>query len=74
MQILYLALVTSVLSYLLWYYALGRVEAGKVALFTNLQPILTTALAVLLLGQDVTVPFLLGGAIAITGVVIAQFG
>ena len=74
LQILYLALVTSVLSYLLWYYALGRVEAGKVALFTNLQPILTTALAVLLLGQDVTVPFLLGGCIAITGVVVAQFG
>lgn len=74
LQILYLALITSVLSYLLWYYALGRVEAGKVALFTNLQPILTTALAVLLLGQDVTVPFVLGGCIAITGVVVAQFG
>jgi len=74
MQILYLALVTSVLSYLLWYYALGRVEAGKVALFTNLQPILTTALAVVLLGQDVTVPFILGGCIAITGVIVAQFG
>lgn len=74
MQILYLALVTSVLSYLLWYYALGRIEAGKVALFTNLQPILTTGLAVLLLGQDVTVPFVLGGCIAITGVAIAQYG
>lgn len=74
LQILYLALITSVLSYLLWYYALGRVEAGKVALFTNLQPILTTGLAVLLLGQDVTVPFVLGGCIAITGVVVAQFG
>jgi drug/metabolite transporter (DMT)-like permease len=74
MQILYLSLITSVLSYLLWYYALGRVEAGKVALFTNLQPILTTALAVALLGQDVTFLFILGGGIAITGVIVAQFG
>ena len=55
MQILYLAVITSVLSYFLWYYALARAEAGKVALFTNLQPVLTTLLAVLLLGQTITV-------------------
>ncbi len=57
MQILYLAVITSVFSYFLWYFALGRAEAGKVALFTNLQPILTTVLAVVLLGQGVTVGF-----------------
>ncbi len=74
LQIAYLGLVTSVLAYLLWYYALGRVEAGKVALFANLQPILTTVLAVVLLGQDVTLAFVIGGTVAITGVVIAQFG
>lgn len=73
-QILYLGLITSVVAYLMWYYALARVEAGKVALFANLQPILTTVLAVLLLGQDVTVQFVLGGALAILGVIIAQFG
>ncbi len=74
MEILYLAIITSVLSYFLWYYALGRVEAGKVALFTNLQPILTTVLAVVLLGQQVTMPFMVGGVIALAGVVIAQYG
>ena len=73
-QILYLGVVTSVISYLLWYYALGRVEAGKVALFANLQPILTTVLAVVLLGQGVTLQFVLGGMLAILGVIIAQFG
>ncbi len=74
MGILYLGILTSVFSYFLWYYALARLEAGKVALFSNLQPILTTILAVLLLGQSVTIAFLVGGAIAITGVVTAQFG
>jgi len=74
LQILYLSIGTSVLGYLLWFYALGRVEAGKVALFTNLQPILTTVLAVVLLGQDVTIAFVVGGCIAITGVIVAQFG
>ena len=73
-QIAYLGVITSVVSYLLWYYALGRVEAGKVALFANLQPILTTVLAVVLLGQGVTVQFVLGGILAILGVIIAQFG
>lgn len=73
-QILYLGLITSVVAYLLWYYALSRAEAGKVAVFTNLQPLLTTVLAVLLLNQDVTVPFVVGGTVAIGGVVLAQFG
>jgi len=74
LQIGYLGIITSVFAYLLWYYALGRVEAGKVALFANLQPILTTVLAVLLLDQTVTPAFIAGGTIAICGVVVAQFG
>lgn len=73
LQIFYLGIVTSVFAYLLWYYALGRIEAGKVALFSNLQPILTTVLAVVLLGQGVSAAFLLGGTIAIAGVAVAQF-
>jgi len=73
-QIGYLSIVTSVISYLLWYYALGRIEAGKVALFSNFQPIIVTALAVTLLGQTITLPFVVGGCIAIAGVVAAQFG
>ncbi|MGB6647384.1 MAG: DMT family transporter [Bacteroidota bacterium] len=73
LQILYLGLITSVVAYMLWYYALGRIEAGKVALFTYLQPILTTIMAVILLGQDVTPAFLIGGTVALGGVIIAQF-
>ena len=47
--LLYLALGTSIISYYLWYYALARLEASRVAIFINLQPILTTILAVVLL-------------------------
>jgi drug/metabolite transporter (DMT)-like permease len=63
-----------VFSYWLWYYALSRIEAGKAALFANLQPVLTAILAVSLLGQDLTVAFLVGGTITIAGVAVAQFG
>ena len=73
-QILYLAIITSVVSYFLWYFALGRIEAGKAALFSNFQPILTTVLMVMLLGQGITPAFVVGGVIALGGVVLAQFG
>ncbi len=72
--LLYLAIATSILSYYLWYYALARIEASKVAIFTNLQPLLTTVLAVLLLGQELTVSFFVGGALALVGVILTQFG
>jgi drug/metabolite transporter (DMT)-like permease len=72
--LLYLSLGTSIFAYLLWYYALSRIEATRVAIFANLQPILTTILAVILLNQTITLTFLLGGSIALTGVILAQYG
>jgi len=48
--LLYLAFVTSVLSYILWSWALARTLASRVAVFTNLQPLVTALLAWLVLG------------------------
>lgn len=70
--ILYLSLGTSVVAYILWFYALGRMDTAKVAVFANAQPILATILSVVLLGQTVSTTFLVGGAITITGVLITQ--
>ena len=72
--ILYLALGTSLVAYFLWYYALGRIEASKVAIFANLQPVLTTVLSVLLLGQSITQAFVIGGLMALAGVILTQLG
>jgi drug/metabolite transporter (DMT)-like permease len=72
--LLYLSIGTSIFAYFLWYYALGRVAATKVAIFSNLQPILTTILAILLLGQSITAMFVVGGCIALLGVILTQFG
>jgi drug/metabolite transporter (DMT)-like permease len=49
-------------------------EAGKVAIFSNAQPFLTTLLAVVLLSQSVSPTFALGGVVTISGVVLVQFG
>jgi drug/metabolite transporter (DMT)-like permease len=68
----YLAVMTSIFAYVLWYYALSRIEATRVTIFMNLQPVLTTLLSVLLLGQSITVAFVIGGVIALSGVIIAQ--
>ncbi len=71
-SILYLSLGTSIVAYMLWFYALGRMDTTKVAVFANAQPILTTLLAVLLLDQPVTAVFIIGGAITIGGVILTQ--
>ena len=70
----YLSLGTSIFAYFLWYYALGRIEASKVAIFTNLQPVMTTLLAFFLLGQPISLIFIIGGVITLAGIVLTQFG
>jgi drug/metabolite transporter (DMT)-like permease len=68
----YLIVMTSVIAYLIWYWALGRLAAARVAIFTNLQPLATAILAHLFLDEQVTWSFLLGGAVVISGVLLAQ--
>ncbi len=70
--LLYLGIGTSIIAYFLWYYALGRIESTKVAVFTYLQPVVTTILAVLILGQIITLQFITGACIALIGVVLVQ--
>ncbi len=70
--LLYLGIGTSIIAYFLWYYALGRIESTKVAVFTYLQPVVTTILAVFILGQIITIQFITGACIALIGVVLVQ--
>jgi len=70
--VLYLVLVTSVIAYLLWYWALAHLPAARVAVFTNLQPLATAVLAHVFLGEHVTPQFIGGALVVISGVVLAQ--
>jgi len=72
--VLYLALGTSVLSYVLWYYALSRLEASKVAVFANLQPVVTALLARSIYGEAFPLPLLLGGGLVLAGVALTGRG
>ena len=70
--ILYLGLGTSIVSYVLWFYILRRMDTTRAAVFANAQPILTTILAVIFLSQPVTTAFIIGGVITIAGVLLTQ--
>ena len=74
LQLFYIGVITSGVGYGLWYYALSRIEASKVAVFNNCQPIMTTVLAIVFLSQTPTPIFLVGGTIAIIGVILTQKG
>ena len=67
-SIAYLALLTSVVSYLLWYWALGRTDASKVAVFSNLQPVATAIAAWGVLGERIGWEVAVGGILVLAGV------
>ncbi|MEN3038233.1 MAG: EamA family transporter [Candidatus Kryptonium sp.] len=72
--VIYLGVGTSILGYFLWYYAIGKIEASKVVIFTNGQPIMTAILGMIIFGNPITLPFLIGGTLVVAGVFIVQLG
>ncbi len=73
-SLLYLALLTSVLGYLVWSWGLSKLEASKVTVLSNLQPVLAALLAWVFLGEAITLRFLLGAAAVAAGVLLTERG
>ncbi len=70
--IFYLGIGTSIIGYLLWYYALRRIDASRLAVFSNGQPIVTSIMSVIFLNATISIQFVFGGIITIAGVILAQ--
>lgn len=70
--ILYLGLGTSVIAFLLWNSAIGKLGAVRAALFGNLIPIFASLEAVWLLGEEITTIHLISGLLVICGLVISN--
>jgi drug/metabolite transporter (DMT)-like permease len=68
----YLVLVTSIVAWLIYYWALGRADASRVAIWSNLQPVLTALIAWVVYGEPLTAPFLAGGAMVVAGVLLTE--
>jgi drug/metabolite transporter (DMT)-like permease len=72
LAVLFLGFACSGLGYLFWYGALERVEASRVAAILYLEPLVTLAAAVVLLGEPVRPTTVAGGLLVIGGVVLVQ--
>ena len=62
----------SIMAPLLWMTGVARLGAARVSLFFNLVPVVTALLATVFLTESITSSALLGGALAIVGVVLAE--
>jgi drug/metabolite transporter (DMT)-like permease len=71
-SIAYLVVLTSVVSYLLYYWALAREDASRVAIWSNTQPVMTALLAWMVSGDRLTPSFVVGGLLVIAGVAMTQ--
>jgi drug/metabolite transporter (DMT)-like permease len=70
--LLFLGIAASGLGYLFWYGAIERVETSRVAALLYLEPLVTLAAAVVLLGEPVGMATVVGGLTLMGGVVLVQ--
>ena len=70
----YLALVSSLLGYALWYWALAKGGIARIGSFQFLQPLISLALAAVILNEVLEPVLLLIAAVILSGVWLAQGG
>jgi len=70
--VLFLGIACSGLGYLFWYGALEHIEASRVAAFLYLEPLVTLAAAVAVLGESVSFTTAAGGLLVLAGVALVQ--
>ena len=68
----YISIAVSVIGYSLWYWLVKQMEASRVAVLTNIQPLVAGFLGWYFLDEVITGPFILAGVIILAGVVITQ--
>src|SRR5258708_546435 len=71
--VIYMAIISGTLAYLLWHKVEAMIEVGEVSIFAYLYPIFGTPLSVLWLKESVTRPFVIGVIIIAIGVIIAEW-
>jgi drug/metabolite transporter (DMT)-like permease len=72
--LVYLGVLTSIVGYLAWYWALARGDMTRIALIQFLQPGASLVLAAAVLAEPVTWPLALAGGVIVAGVALAQSG
>jgi drug/metabolite transporter (DMT)-like permease len=68
----YMAVLSSVVAYLIYYWALRHMDASRLAATTYIEPVLAMILGAIFLGEHFTGHVLTGGALVLTGVYITE--
>jgi drug/metabolite transporter (DMT)-like permease len=68
----WLALLSSLLAYALWFYALGHGGIGRVSSLLLVEPAITLAAAAVVLGERVSIPLGVGCAVVVAGTYLAH--
>ena len=71
LAVLYMGLVGTATAHTLWNTSLSRMDASFCSMFYPMQPLVSSVLGVLALGERITPNFLIGGAIICCGIVAA---
>ena len=72
-SIVYMAVLSTIAAYGLWYYLIEKHDLNRVVPMTLLSPVLAVALAIPMLGEQLTKGVFLGGMLTIAGVAMIQF-
>ena len=70
--VFYMGAISSVTGYLIYYYALVRIPASRMAAFQYLQPVFASLMAVAMLGEQLTGAALAAGGVIFAGVFITE--
>lgn len=71
-SVFYMALLPSVICYLIYFYALAHMEASRLAAFSYLQPLLATVFGIFILHEHVTLALVVSGIVIFGGVYITE--
>jgi len=74
LSVAYMAIGSSVVSYVLLLWVLKHISASRLAVYQNIQPVIATSVAFVMLGERPGLPFFIGGAIVLAGVLITEIG
>ena len=72
--LLAVVVLSTIVAYILYYFALSRLDPSKVATMMYLQPVVAALLAYAIAGESFSGPFLFGGGLVLSGVVLAERG
>ena len=71
-SVVYQGLVISFISYLTWFWLLKKYLASRLGVLSFLTPLFGVAFGILILDEPVTLPFLSGALLVLTGIVMVS--